>query len=242
MNINIMSYAGLSTLKQNISGEIYLYNMDSPKPLLETLTGKPLIDTRLDCNQITLKISNSSDDDFENVKKMYSSLKNVLSDSKAYDERVWAGFAMKDHFWKYINTRWKKGGWKASTIKDRFFYGQHPQTRNALARLYWIGKMTYDPQNQNDPWHYTQFICTNQRFIEDILGRNMSDNLNLTKACIDACEHYSSENDGALPNSSQMRELQKYMSILGATYVLDSMDHEILTEKLYNKLCQIIAG
>ena len=239
MKIKFITYQGLDNLKSIINSSYALFGKDTPDELLKKIGTNVLVDTGIECQPFNLIKSNNPDDDFENVKCVYTSLKDVLTESSASDERVWVGLAMNNEFWEYINKRWKKGGWKPSTIKDRMFFAQHYHTRSALCRLYWIGKRTYDQSNKEDPWHYTRFVCSNQRYIEDMLGRNMANNLKLIKVCVDACERYESENEGKAVNSNQMRDLQKYMSILGATYVLDTVNNDILTEKIYKKACSL---
>lgn len=238
MKIKIMTYQAVETLKKNLSTDLALYSADTSESLLQTLDFDAFVDTGINCSKFTLKVSDSQADDYENVKKMYGTLKEVISPAMASDERLWAGLSMGTNCWKYLNTRWGKNGWQESTIKSHLFFGnggRRSLTRNGLARLWWIGFLTYDEYG-DDPWHYTKYACTYQRFIVDVLERNTGNSKKMIFACIDACEKYSLDHDGKMVDSNMMRDLQKYMSILGGTYLIDMMDSDVLQEKIYNKI------
>ena len=243
MKIKILSNRALQTLKYNISADLSFYEKDTAKDLLNSLGKDSLIDTGLEIPSLNLVISANSTDDFENVKKVYSALKNVISPSQATDERLWAGMSMDDDCWRYINTRWKEEKWTKNGIKDHIYFnhsGRRSLTRQALSRLWWIGYLTYDDSNKEDPWIYTKNICSNQRFIVDVLERNMSNNIDLIRACVDSCIKYSTNHEDKKIDSNQMREIQKGMSILGGTYLLDALDPDELREKIYRLICDIV--
>ena len=245
MNIKIMTFQALSILKNSISENKDLYGKNTPDSLYDNLylvDSKPLIDTGIDCPNFSLKITESYKDDFENVKKMYGTLKDVISPTMASDERMWVGLAMNKRFWKYINARWKKTGWSESTIKQHFFFGngyRRSLTRNALARLWWIGYLTYDDDNASDCWHYTEFACKYQRFIVDVLERNTGNSKKLIKACVIACEKFSQDYPDVDIETELMRDIQKYMSIIGGSYLIDMIESEELSAKIYNKIVDI---
>ena len=237
MKIKIMTYQSLETLKRNLSSDIEKYGEDSPEELLSGLGKYPLVDTGINCSPLRLKASTDEKDDFENVKRLYGTLKDI-SPAMASDERLWAGLAMGKNCWQYLSARWKKAGWNENTVLDHFFFahsGRRSLTRNGLARLWWIGYLTYDEKGA-DPWHYTKFACTYQRFIVDVLERNTGNSKALIKACVDACEMYALEHPEDSVNSNMMRDLQNFMSILGGTYLIDMMDPGTLFEKIFEKI------
>lgn len=239
-----MTFQSVLILKNSISEDIGLYNELTPDSLCENLSlvdSKPLVDTGIDCPNFSLKISDSHKDDFENVKKMYGTLKDIISPTMASDERLWVGLAMNKRFWKYINTRWRKKGWTESTIKQHFFFGngnRRSLTRNALARLWWIGYLTYD-EEEADCWHYTEFACKYQRFIVDVLERNTGNSKKLIKSCIRACERFTEDYPDVDIETELMRDIQKYMSIIGGSYLIDMLDSEELSSRIYNKILDI---
>lgn len=120
----------------------------------------------------------------------------------------------------------------ASTVRQHYFFGFGPRrslTRNAMSRLWRIGQLTYDPERQ-DPFELTDFVCENSRFIVDVLERNVSDSLPLMKEFLSACVDLNKA--GYMMDTNIIRELQKYMDILGGVYVLDYMPQGFL----YNKI------
>ena len=120
--------------------------------------------------------------------------------------------------------------------------GRRALTRNAVSRLWWIGRLTYDNElNSPDPWRYTRYVCTHQRFIVDFLERNVSNSFSLIKPTIDAVLEWESKNEGIIVDSYKMREIQKYINILGGTYILDCLDYEFLKNKIYTKITEIIS-
>lgn len=240
MKLKIMTYETLEAIKNNLEDLVPLYEQDSPQGILETFSTNSLVDIGINCSNFTLKISSDQQDDFENVQKVYGTLKDIISPAMASDERLWAGLSMRDNCWKYINLRWKRLGWNKDRIKEHFYFSQGTRrslTRNGLARLWWIGALTYDDTGK-DPWHYTKFACTHQRFIVDVLERSTGNSKKLVFACIDACEQYQEEYNKVIA-TKVMRDIQKYMSILGGTYLIDLIEPSVLKEKLYKKIEQL---
>ena len=169
--------------------------------------------------------------DKHNTREVYSKLK-YLSDSQASEERLWAGLCMGP-MWKYVSYRWRIDS--ANSIKQHYFFGYGPRrslTRNAVSRLWWIGRLTYDPQRE-DPFELTDFVCENSRFIVDVLERNVSNSLPLMKEFLSAC--IDAKKQGLELDTNTIRELEKYMDILGGIYVLDYMPEGFLYNKVLDK-------
>lgn len=243
MKIEMLPADKLEMLKLNITELKSHFSDNSNKWLTEYFKEKPFVETRFEFNDVTLTISDNPDDDYENVIKLYSSFKD-LPDSIASDERLWAGLALGP-FWNYCLERWGKNDWSEEGILNHIFFGannghRRALTRNAISRLWWIGRLTYDESNKENPYKYTKYVCLHQRFIVDFLERNISNSLNLIKPCIDAVWRFEAENPEIKINSNQMREIQKYVNILGGTYILDSLDYSFLVEKVYSKILEIV--
>lgn len=239
MKIKMIPYDNLYQIKENISNNINSYNLDNNDWIKKEFNGKePFIDTKFDVPDFDLIISDKPEDDFENVKRVYGGLKNVFSDSIASEERLWVWFTL-DKFRAYSNKRWKsEKGWTASGIEERLYFkekGRRALTRNAMARLFWIGHLTYDEENP-DHYKYTEYVCKHQRFIVDFLERNISNSFSLIKPCIDAVEEFEKKHPDKKIDSNQMRELQKYINILGGIYILDCLEYQTLHDKIYSKI------
>ena len=247
MELKIISSLGVSTLKQNKAQEIKFYGRNTSEMLLKNLEKathetNSLIGTAYTCENFKLIESNNEKDDFKNVKILYDALGNVLNPSLATDERLWVGLELGP-FWKYTSTRWKRGGWTEDSLTERFFCGSGTRRgllRNSLSRLWWIGYLTYD-ENLEDHYKYTRFVCSSQRFIVDILERNISENPQIIKTCIDTMMRYQADHSNIQIDTNAMREIQKYVSILGGTYLLDSMDMQELSNKIYSETDKVIS-
>lgn len=243
MKIEMLPADKLETLKNNISTLKPHFLEDLNKWITSYFNESPFIETRFVCDDFTITNSSNPKDDFENVVKLYSAMK-IIPDSIATDERLWAGLSL-GVFWNYSISRWSKEEWTTSAILDRMFFGEKNSnrralTRNAISRLWWIGRLTYDENDKSDHFKYTKYVCSNQRFIVDVLERNISNNFELIKPCIDAIWKFEAENPSKKIDSNEMREIQKYINILGGTYILDCLDYEFLKNKIYNKITEIM--
>lgn len=240
MRIKIIAEDRLLELKSNNHYMYPKYGADIPALISEQFDDSPFLDTKYEIEDFDLDLSEDKPrlTDFENVCRVYSRLM-FLTNSEASDERLWAWFCL-DPFWKYVKYRWKiDGSHKSSAISDHFFFGQHSRrsfTRNAVARLWWIGRLTYDPKRE-DPYELTRFVCDNQDIIQHILERNISNNIDLVKPFIQAV--IDSRNKGLTVNTNDIAELMKYYNLLGGTYILDFQTYEWIYKKMINRIEKI---
>ncbi|MBO7122489.1 MAG: hypothetical protein J6V90_04315 [Treponema sp.] len=240
MKIKMIPADKLIQLKESISSMTKSYDNPNNNWISEYLGNEVFIDTRFTCPDVELTISDNENDDFDNVVKLYGSLKDVLSDSVATEERLWTGFTL-DRYYEYSAKRWKQDSrWTANGIRDHLFFmntGRRALTRNAVSRLWWIGRLTYDNElNSPDPWKYTRYVCTHQRFIVDFLERNISNSFSLLKPTIDAVLKWEANHENREVDSNKMREIQKYINILGGIYILDCLEYQFLYDKVYSKI------
>ena len=129
--------------------------------------------------------------------------------------------------------------WDASSVSDlenRYLFGYSVQRslfRNGIARLWWIGRFTYD-EDRLDPYELTKFLCKDQDYIENICGRNIFNNPTVGFATISAlCD---AEKSGVMINRDVVREMSKYVNLLAGTYLLDALSKEEIYEKIQRKL------
>lgn len=116
-------------------------------------------------------------------------------------------------------------------VKQHFFFGFGPRrslTRNAISRLWWIGRLTYD-ENLPDPYELTQFVCENSNYIMHILERNTSNNPRIVRPFIRAMIKARSE--GYLVNTRIVATASQYLNYLGGTYILDCLPEEVILTK-----------
>lgn len=171
------------------------------------------------------------------VRAVYEALKG-LPRSIASDARFWSGLCI-DMFWPYVCKRWLNKGVSASTVRDHFlFMGQSKKayTRNALARLWWIGDLTVDYSRKN-PYEITEFVLQDTDYVVNILERNYSNNRGLVMEYVGAVERARSE--GYDVRRKENRELCKFLNLLGGVYVLDALPKGMVYTKIYQKAISI---
>lgn len=242
-NLNKIPYVktdDLAELKSNIEQMKKNYLKPDGKWLSEIMgreifqsTGEKMPAINLDTNA-----DKPDKTDFINVQKVYGSLRN-LSDSKATDERIWSALALGP-FYKYVKYRWfgKKNSKeiKKDAIEEKFFLkgsSRRSLLRNAISRLWWIGRLTYDP-TRKDPWELTKYICQHSDYIFHILERNTSNNLRILREFIEAL--IEGENEGLVVNTDIVGELSKYLQVLGGISVLDMLPDNTIKNKILSRL------
>lgn len=203
--------------------------------IAETFDGNsPFKDTKYTVDDFALDMS--QDDpfrtEFENVQRVYSRLK-FLSDSQASDERLWSALCLGP-FYQYVQYRWRiKEKCTVSNIEQHFFFtgtSRRALTRNALARLWWIGRLTY---NDKDGYALTEFVCSHADYIMHILERNTSNNPTIIRAFLRAL--IDAKNEGHNINTDAVGELSKYLNLLGGIYILDCLPYQQMYDKIYKK-------
>ena len=123
------------------------------------------------------------------------------------------------------------------TIEQHFFFGygaRRSLTRNALSRLWWIGRLTYDNERE---YELTKFVCENADNIMHILERNTSNNPDIVKAFISAV--IDAKSTGKQIDTNDIGELSKYLNLLGGTYILDCLPSSVIYDKIYKKAIEI---
>ncbi len=237
MKIKYITEDDLNAIKNNLP-DILKRVVNERSATVETLLGKEGIikSTSYEVEEFKLDMSQprgkESLTDAENVQRVYNHLK-FLSDSQASDERIWVAYTLNE-FLDYMNYRWK-----ANTIEDlrnRYFFGysiQRSLFRNGVARLWWIGRITYD-DSRNDPYELTKFLCRDQDYLESICGRNVFNNPKIGLTTITAL--YDAKTAGVKIDRECVRQLVKYVNLLAGTYMIDSFTKEELYEKLKKRL------
>lgn len=176
MKLQFVSYDNIDIIKSNLKSWVDNFKQDSSDWLQDELGNALFSDTKF-AEIPDFSLDMSADKPFlteaENVKRIYGNLR-FLSDSQASDERLWAGLCLGP-FWDYVKYRWdinKKC--TVGNVQQHFFFGfgaRRSLTRNALSRLWWIGRLTYD-EKRSDPWELTKFVCESSDYIMHILERN----------------------------------------------------------------------
>lgn len=209
---------------------------------LDEICGEsPFIDTKYD-NIPNIDFDMSApkgkefETEFENVKRVYSAF-SFLSDSNASEERLWAALCL-DIGYQYVQYRWKLQTVDSIAQHVFFEYGNRRSlTRNALARLWWIGRLTYD-KDRTDPFELTRFVCSHSDHILHVMEINMSNNLHILRPFLEAI--IEAQGKGYDVNTDDVGELSKYLNLLGGMYILDFMSEDWIRDKIATKIEQII--
>lgn len=244
MKLQLISQDSIDIIKSNL--EIWKTRFDANDAtwLEEKLEGMLFLPTSYEDIpdfELVMDGENPFATEAKNVEIVYSNLQ-FLTDSQASDERLWAGLGLS-YFWKYIKYRWGIDGRSSvDTLRNHFFFGMGPRvslTRQGVARLWWIGRLTYDGQ-RSDPFELTKLVCEQASFIPDILERNTSNNPRIVHAFLDALLALRVE--GITITAELVRELSKYLNVLGGTYLLDCLSPEKIMLKVTEKGRELAEG
>ena len=172
--------------------------------------------------------------DAANVQEFYGKL-SFISDSQASDERLWTGLCL-GAFYEYTQYRWKiTKKCTKQDVKAHYFFAfgaRRSLSRNALARLWWIGRLTYD-DSRPDPYELTKFVCENADHAMHIIERNTSNSPTIIRAFVSAILAARAERLNI--NTDTVGELSKYLNLLGGTYILDCLSYDTIYNKILEK-------
>lgn len=241
MKVPFIKRGDLELLKVGTKTQYKNYQKDDNSWIAEVLGRNPFMETKFECPDIILKMDKTEpfETEFENVRMVYENLK-FLSDSQASDERLWAGLSLGP-FWKYVQYRWHfKEGCTAENVKQHYYFGYGPRrslTRNAAARLWWVGRLTYD-KDLDDHYELTRFVCENSNYVMSILERNTSNNAHITRPFVRAL--LDARKEGYVIDTSAVKAMTKYLNILGGVYILDSLPESIIFNKTMEEIQRTI--
>ena len=244
MKLQLISQDSIDIIKSNLEIWKTRFDADDATWLEEKLEGMLFLPTSYEDIpdfELVMDGENPFATEAKNVEIVYSNLQ-FLTDSQASDERLWAGLGLS-YFWKYIKYRWAIDGRSSvDTLRNHFFFGMGPRvslTRQGVARLWWIGRLTYDGQ-RSDSFELTKLVCEQASFIPDILERNTSNNPRIVHAFLDALLALRAE--GITITAELVRELSKYLNVLGGTYLLDCLSPEKIMLKVTEKGREVAEG
>ena len=185
-------------------------------------------------NKIQLIEDGKPSSDFENVKTIHSALRFIEPRLLAY-EGIWVYFT-HIYFWQYMQNRWVKDSKVTlETIKDRFFLNASSDRgllRNGIARLWFLGHVTFDSENDNNHYHLTETLLSNQEVLTSLaerpsLFRNEKFRIAILKLI---------KNNQELLERKKLRKLLMQFSYLSGIRVLDAFSTDELGEMLQQKI------
>ena len=243
MRIKFLTELALDTVGVNLQKYAPLFGDDTNERVLSELQKEigepPLKESNFSFpDNLELDGTLRGGQEVDNVRKFHGALKK-LPHSIACDCRLWSGLAI-GHFWQFTKNRWDfDKGVTAPKVRDHFlFMGQSKKayTRNALSRLWWIGDLTYD-EGRDDPYEITAFTMKDTDYVVNLLERNFSSNRIIFREFVEAVER--GRREGLAIDRSEIRELCKYLNLLGGVYVLDALPPGMIRDKIYAKAMKI---
>ncbi len=237
MKLQFIEEDNLIALKSNLSSLAPNFTKPDNTWLTEYFGHSPFVDSKFIVEDFVLDMSKEKAKayltEFENVKRVYNRLK-FLSDSQASDERLWTGLCL-GHFWEYTKYRWNIS--TPNSILEHFMCGSGGHRgliRNAISRLWWIGRLTYDNTGKrSNPFELTEFVCENADNVFHVLERNTSNNPMIVHAFLSAI--IDSRTAGVPINTNIVGDLAKYLNLLGGTYILDCLPYQQIYDKIMAK-------
>ena len=166
--------------------------------------------------------------DLENIKRVHKYM-SALSESQASDERIWSAYTLSV-FADYMRYRWPADSEK--TMMDHYFFSFSPKRslfRNGIARLWWIGHLTYDAAREGNKFELTEYVCSKQDHINLLLDINFGNNPAIVRATIQAL--MDAEKKGVYTDREVVRDLSQYINTLGGTYLIDAFSYDAIYTK-----------
>jgi hypothetical protein len=243
ISFKLMKEAMLNDLKENISKNISFYKSGKNETFIKDLQISTIE------QNITLEVSDSSNrskEDLTNAINLYEYFKE-LPLTLASDEKFWA-YLTHTYYWEYMCKRWpvqEAEGDEIEFIKTRYFFSSKNKTfyRNGLSRLWWYVHLTYD-SNKEDPYHYTRVILGDQDLANLLIETtNLSRNKVALRAILDVISYIGKLEESDKINKIKkkrqfIRELVKYINLVGGVTIWDSLDEK----EAYDKAWHFVEG
>lgn len=180
--------------------------------------------------------------DFENVKIIYSSLKH-LTVSQATQERLWSGLAhvqLRDFLYYRLAKDIEKKNDKR--IQSAVFFTNGAKRSlfvHAIARLWWVGYMTYDENNSPNPYWLTEFFCSADFSARCVVffSSNFTSNRAITRGILRAL--ITLREEGVVIKREHFVESTKFLNISGGAMVLDLLEEDEVKEMVEKRLRKV---
>jgi hypothetical protein len=178
MRLRIFPYTVVENLKQRISENQNAYLNGKAVGLIGST---PVAESKIEVDEAPALELPTGDDlnDAANARTLYQWL-HLLSPVQASDSRIWS-YLTHAVYSDYTFQRWPidKSSDVATRIRERYFVegqGLASLVRNAVARLWWFGYLTYDEQATSDHFELTNVLVSLQdiqvAFLERAIGRS----------------------------------------------------------------------
>lgn len=162
--------------------------------------------------------------DRENIKIVYESLSH-LTESQATQERLWAGLAhlqLRDFsFYRIKEDIYSKNDKRINTSLFYPYGIKRSLFVHILARLWWVGYMTYDEKNNENPYWLTNFLTERAFSSRSLLhfSNDFTANKTISKGVLTTL--YNLQQNGLDIKREHFVEANKHLNVVGGAMILD---------------------
>jgi len=253
MKLYFMKQSAIDFLKANMRNQYMFYFRYSSNEWLYDLFDYDPFEFFIDVPDFTLSPISTSlgETDLENCKRLYTNLRRI-SESQASDERLWAGLC-NGVFYQYVRLRWnyssltpKAADRDASTVISRFFFagaGNSGKYRNTLARYWWVGRTTYEPEKA-DHWVTLDKIGPEDfaTKVNDIFYSNtFAANPEILHGISDAIDFFRQKNQ-KITVKDHLRPALQYLNALGGGILLDALTSDEISSIIREWIGRLLKG
>jgi hypothetical protein len=182
--------------------------------------------------------------DRENVKAVYNSLKHITI-YQATQERLWSGLSHLQ-FREYTFYRLKKDieVKNERRIKSALFFTQGSKRSlfiHIISRLWWVGYMTYDENNKENPFWLTDFFTESDFSARSTVffSSNFTSNRDITIGILKAL--YTLKENGMSIKRHHFVQASKYLNVVGGAMILDMMNAVEVEELVIKHLRKVFS-
>lgn len=167
--------------------------------------------------------------DRENVKHIYDALQH-LTVSQATQERLWSGLAhIQFRDFSFYRLHEELTNHNDIRLNTAFFFKNGNKRSlfvHILARLWWVGYMTYDQDNKENPYWLTEFFTEKDFSARSVVffSSNFTSNRNITKGILRSLVKL--QKNGVAIKRDHFVQANKYLNVVGGAMILDLLTTE----------------
>jgi hypothetical protein len=147
------------------------------------------------------------------------------------DERLWSHLAHVT-YWKYMRERWGD-----AAIASRYFFknrGISGLTLHGIARLWWFGHLTFDPQ-RSDPYELTGVLLKYQDTQTSLLQRSIGKNSTVRLTVLEYLKRRGAD-VAAAGASARIQALLRDLNLAGGVHLIDALPSRLIVAILDKSL------
>lgn len=241
MPLSILRENFVEKLRGSVRDNLRRYN--AKDPWVNEIPGGPAasIPTTVEpASKLQLRLPQGEDlKDLENAIHVHSAL-SMLTPVQARDPRLWTRLAHVE-CWQYMRARWGIERFRGDVgkserfIVSRYFIARNESRallRNGMARLWWYGYLTHDP-NRKNPYELTGVLLSTLDITQQILERSLGRIPQVNAGFLEFLLRNKNELVGAGEDKRvKVRHLAKHLNLVGGVTILDCLGKTEVLEVL----------